>query len=266
MGALVGQLSDSIKLPITPIKRHFYIQIQGKEQTLLSTTKEILHQLQQPREPLLSLGLDITPIELHACTPVGSRLAQFICNLRCLTRDPWVLETVQGYHLPLNHWPHHNMAPCMQLREDQLQALKAEVKNLVGKGAVVPVSKSQVHLTSLLFVVPKSGAGWHPIIDLRKLNQYLSPPHFKMEGLYMLPNVVHQDFFMAKVDLKDTYLTIPVSAEFHCLLAFQNDRQFFAIPDPSIRTLHHSIRFLKDNKASSPIVMSDGHSYYHLPG
>ena len=39
----------------------------------------------------------------------------------------------------------------------------------------------------------------------------------------MLPNVVRQDFFMAKVDLKDAYLTIPVSAEFHCLLAFQND-------------------------------------------
>ena len=68
---------------------------------------------------------------------------------------------------------------------------------------------------------------WRPIIDLRKLNQYLSPPHFKMEGLYMLPNVVRQDFFMAKVDLKDAYLTIPVSAEFHCLLAFQNnDGQF----------------------------------------
>ena len=125
----------------------------------------------------------------------------------CLTRGPWVLETVQGYHLPLNHWPHHNMASCMQLREDQSQALEAGVKSLVGKGAVVPVSESQVHLTSPPFVVPKSGGGWRLIIDLRKLNQYLSPSHFKMEGLYMLPNVVRQDFFMAKVDLKDTYVS-----------------------------------------------------------
>ena len=78
------------------------------------------------------------------------------------------------------------------------------------------------------FVVLKRGGGWRSIIDLRKLNQYLSPPHFIMEGLYMLPNVVRQDFFMAKVDLKDAYLTVLVSAdwaEFHCLLAFQNDGQ-----------------------------------------
>ena len=80
MGASAGQLSDSIKLPITPIKRHFHLQIQGKEQTLFSTTKEILDQLPQPREPLLSLGLDIMLIELHACTPVGGRLAQFVFN------------------------------------------------------------------------------------------------------------------------------------------------------------------------------------------
>ena len=83
-----------------------------------------------------------------------------------------------------------------------------------------------VHLTSPVFVVPKPGGGWHPIIDLRKVNQYLRPPHFKMEGLYMLPNVVHHDFFMAKVDINDTYLTILVLAEFHCLLGFRNDGQF----------------------------------------
>ena len=126
------------------------------------------------------------------------------------------------------------MAPRMQLREDQSQALKAEVKSLIEKGAVVPVSESQIHLTSPLFVVPKSGGGWRPIIDLRRLNQYLRPPHFKMEGLHMLPNVVRQNFFMAKVDLKDAYLTVPVSAEFHCLLGFQDDNgqllQFQTLP------------------------------------
>ena len=49
----------------------------------------------------------------------------------------------------------------MQLREDQLQVFKVKVKSLVGKGAVVPVSESQVHLASPLFVVPKSRGGWH---------------------------------------------------------------------------------------------------------
>ena len=226
VGASAGQLSDPIKLPITPVtKRQFILQIKGEKPTLLGPTKEILDQLPQSRELLLLLGLDITQMERHACTPVGGRLAQFAHDWRCLTRDPWVLESIQGYGVPLNHWPQRSMVPCMQLREDQSQALKAEVKNLIEKGAVVPVSKSQIQLTSPPFVVPKSGGGWRPIIDLRRLNQYLRPPHFKMEGLHMLPNVVRQNFFMAKVDLKDAYLTVAVSAEFHCLLGFQDNGQ-----------------------------------------
>ena len=107
-----------------------------------------------------------------------------------------------------------------------ITSLKAKMKSLVEKGAVVPVCESQVHLASPFFVVSKSGSRWHPIIDLRKLNQYLSPPHFKMEGLYMVPNVV-QDSFMTKVDLKDAYLTVLVSTKFHCLLAFQNESEGF---------------------------------------
>ena len=43
----------------------------------------------------------------------------------------------------------------------------------------------------------------------------------------MVPNVVQKDSFMAKVDLKDVYLTVPVATEFHCLLAFQSESKEF---------------------------------------
>jgi len=32
---------------------------------------------------------------------------------------------------------------------------------------------------------------------------------------------------MTKVDLKDAYLTVPVTAEFHCFIAFQNNSSEF---------------------------------------
>ena len=124
------------------------------------------------------------------------------------------------------------------------------------------------------FVVPKSGGRWRPVIDLRRLNQYLRPPHFKMEWLHMLPNVLCQNFFMAKVDLKDAYLTVPVSAEFRCLLGFQDDdrqlSQFQTLPfglctalyafskitKPAVQFLHqagiHIIIYLDDMLLASP--------------
>ena len=87
---------------------------------------------------------------------------------------------------------------------------------------MVPVSDSQVDLTNNFFVVPKSGGRWCLIIDL---NHYLSPSHFKMERLYMLPNAVHLDFFMAKVDLKDAYLTIPSVGKVSLYLGLSKQRQ-----------------------------------------
>ena len=42
-----------------------------------------------------------------------------------------------------------------------------------------------------------------------------------MEELCMLLTVIQQDWVLAKVDLKDAYLTILVAQEFHQLLAFQ---------------------------------------------
>ena len=105
--------------------------------------------------------------------------------------------------------------------DNQQLVLEVEVQKLVEKGAAKQVQLSQVHLVSSVFVVPKSGEGWRPIIDLRLLSSFLEPPHFKMEGLYMLMEVLKQGWQMAKIDLKDVYLTIPVAREHHCLLSFQ---------------------------------------------
>ena len=87
--------------------------------------------------------------------------------------------------------------------EDQRLILQSEINKLVEKGGVQPIKQSHAHITSPLLVVPKSGGGWRPIIDLRYLNSYLEPPHFKMEGLYMLSSIISLGWFMVKIDLKD---------------------------------------------------------------
>ena len=114
------------------------------------------------------------------------------------------------------------------------KALAEEISSLVEKGAVAPIKKHQVRLTSPLFVVPKSGGGWRPIIDLRQLNQYIDSPRFKMEGLHMLPSLLQQETYMAKINLKDTYLTVPVAKDSQPFLAFQGQEgdlfQFKVLP------------------------------------
>ena len=165
-------------------------------------------------------SMDTTLLSQHASHPVEEKTRLFASNWDKLTHDSWVLDTIRGYQLPLNRWPFCHSV-CTPPPEDQVLVYQEEVDKLLEKGAACLVPRSLVWVSSPFFVVPKSGGGYRPILDLRYINSYLDAPHFKMEGLFMLPLVVREDWLLAKLDLKDAYLTIPVAPEFHQLLAFQ---------------------------------------------
>ncbi|XP_065902073.1 uncharacterized protein [Dysidea avara] len=181
-----------------------------------------------------TLNLNLHLLPRHTLTPVAGRAALFLENWACLTKDPWVLSTIRGYQIPLECLPEQHRSTITVSREQQ-SVLQEEVSKLREKGAVHPVQQSEAHIISPIFVVPKSGGGWRLIIDLRYLNSHIVPPHFKMEGLYMLPSIISQGWFMVKLDLKDAYLTIPVAQESWNLLTFQagpphNLMQFQCLP------------------------------------
>ena len=59
------------------------------------------------------------------------------------------------------------------------------------------------------------------MINLKSLNSYLvRTPHFKMETIQSLKDVLRQGDFMVKLDLKDAYLTVPVHQDDHRYLRF----------------------------------------------
>ena len=48
------------------------------------------------------------------------------------------------------------------------------------------------------------------MINLKALNQFLHPQHFKMELVHILKDIIKPGDWLAKVDLKDAFLTIPI--------------------------------------------------------
>ena len=46
-----------------------------------------------------------------------------------------------------------------------------------------------------------------PVINLKSLNFWVRPQHFKMEGIHTLREIVAQDDWLAKLDLKDAYFS-----------------------------------------------------------
>ena len=47
----------------------------------------------------------------------------------------------------------------------------------------------------------------------KKLNQYIHYTHFKMERLFLLKDILQEQYYPCKIDLKDAYFSVPLSQE-----------------------------------------------------
>ncbi len=156
--------------------------------------------------------------------PVGGRLQFFLPNWKLITADAWVLSTVSGYNIEFSDIPVQQVPP-KPFRFGSLEAelLEVEVQEMLAKDAIecVPEADRAHAFVSQLFLRPKKDGGWRPVFNLRSLNSFVLYEHFKMEGLFMLKGLVTRGAFLAKIDLKDAYFSIPIAAHHRRFLSFE---------------------------------------------
>ena len=108
------------------------------------------------------------------------------------------------------------------------------VQQMLQKKAVIPVRMSAtLGFHSRLFLVPKPGKKWRPVIDLSVLNSHLTVPTFKMETAEVIRNSICKGEWVVSVDLTDAYFHIPIHQRSQNLLRFHvggRSFQFKALP------------------------------------
>ena len=93
------------------------------------------------------------------------------------------------------------------------------VHQILKKNAVVPVRMCRtLGFYSRLFLVPKPGKKWRPVIDLSVLNNHLSVPTFKMETAEVIQNTICRGEWV--VSITDAYFHIPIHEKSQHLLKF----------------------------------------------
>ena len=89
-----------------------------------------------------------------------------------------------------------------------------EIELLVQSGAVRVVPNSeptpQHYVISRIFPVPKKDKRVRLVINLRTINPFIPPIHFKMEGLKSLRDVIRPNDWMTRLDLQDAFHHIPL--------------------------------------------------------
>ncbi|MCG7869237.1 MAG: hypothetical protein JAY74_23055 [Candidatus Thiodiazotropha taylori] len=81
---------------------------------------------------------------------------------------------------------------------------------MITKKAIEEVSACPDQFLSPVFLVPKKDGGQRPVINLKKLNQYVEYQHFKLEGIQALKSLIKKGDFMVKLDLSDAYFGVPI--------------------------------------------------------
>ena len=189
----------------------------------------------QPVHNIASINLHLNQLNLTHLPLVG-RLKHCLTNWKLVCKDCWVLEAIRGYHIDFISPPFQaGYPPAIIHTPEESNLIENEVQELLTKGAIHPVvgDQRQDGFVSNLFLVPKKGGGQRPVINLKKLNQFVQYEHFKMENVRMLQDLLKKDDYLVKIDLKDAYFTVPIWVNHQKYLRFpwkENLYEFTCLP------------------------------------
>lgn len=90
------------------------------------------------------------------------------------------------------------------------QICDQEIRDLLGKQAIVEILDNQTVLYTLSLLFHKKWDLFRPIVNLKPFNNYIRYRRrkFKMENLETVWYFLKKENWMAKMDLKDAYLTV----------------------------------------------------------
>ena len=163
----------------------------------------------------------------------GGALCHFQSQWEELTSDEEVLQSITGLRIEVQDLPKHGNGSFPQNSKTE-QFITGEVEKLLSKQVIERTSHEKGEFISPTFVTEKSDGGYRFILNLKLLNKEIDKKRFKMQTLSSILCLVRPNAYMAKLDIKDAYYSVPIHPESRKLLKFYfKDElfQFKALPN-----------------------------------
>lgn len=84
------------------------------------------------------------------------------------------------------------------------------INHLLKINAIEKCSHQIDEFLSSIFLVPKPNGDKRFILNLKRLNKYISTSHFKMEDYRTAAKLMTKNCYMATIDMKDAYFLVPI--------------------------------------------------------
>ena len=169
---------------------------------------------------------------------VGGRLQSFWQVWKRLGSNPRVVSVLRdGYTLPFRERPHLSRFPLIVSKyasPSKNKALLEALASLTQKQVIEKVVvKSSLAFYNRLFLVPKPNRKWRPILDLSKLNLFLTTNTFKMETPETIRLSLQKGEWVKSLDFSYAYFHIPIAQRSRKYLRFHLNKvnyQFTSLP------------------------------------
>ncbi|KAJ8916439.1 hypothetical protein NQ315_014652, partial [Exocentrus adspersus] len=132
-----------------------------------------------------------------------------------LTTAPQVSHNwIQGYHIPFDKSPAQTQIVHTKISLSELALYTNELNRLLQIDAIEHCTHEIGEFLSPYFLRKKPNGNYRFILNLKMLNRFISPPHFKLEDNKTAQKLLHENNYLTTIDLKDAYFFIAI-AESH---------------------------------------------------
>lgn len=167
---------------------------------------------------------------------LAGRIKYFTNRWAELTSDPVILEFVKGVRIDFLHdiEPIQSTVRASYFNAKEEVIVADEIKKLLKKGVVIPSKHEEGEFISPIFLRSKKDGSYRTILNLKQLNEFVEYQHFKMDTLDSVIKMMKPGCYMASVDLKDAYYTVPICKDHQKFLKFKfngNLYQYTCLPN-----------------------------------
>ena len=159
---------------------------------------------------------------------VAERIKLFTQDWESITTDSYILNMVTGCKIDLQKIPVQHIAPReTNFSAKELHFVNDEIAKLLNKKVIIPSQHEDDQFISTIFLTPKKDGLFRLILNLKKFNRFVRYQHFKMESLKQVVAMMKPGCFMASLDIRDAYYSVPIHKSHQKYLKFEFNGQLF---------------------------------------
>ena len=177
-------------------------------------------------------------------------LRKFVKKWEEITPDPFIRNMVCGADIPIDEISDLQSKNQTYLKNQVQGNLRKETDTeiLLSMGVIEKSMHQRDEIISPVFMVLKPDGSYRLILNLKKFNDSVQCEHFKMDNLTSATQMMTRGCYMASVDLRHAYYSVPIKAEYRKYLKFKWKKQLYqytCLPNGLSNCPHHFTKLMK---------------------